>query len=134
MLAGLTTGQFGERAPTLTAVLEENSEARMLIEQSKSGTLLVKMIKPWKPMPNVAKELWVVTKDGKARSLGIINDFSDTRIVLVDIDGRLADGAVLALSKEPMGGSPTGQPTGVIFCKGAIARMPTKPLQAKPQI
>lgn len=110
--------------PMMTAVLEEEGEARMMAKQMKPGYLTVHMIKPWKPMPNISKELWVVSKDGKAKSLGVIDDHKDTQIAMADLDRYLEQGAVLALSKEPLGGSPTGQPTGMVFCKGVIARMP----------
>jgi anti-sigma-K factor RskA len=112
--------------PMMTAVLEEEGEARMLVKQMKPGYMTVHMIKPWKPMPNVSKELWVVSKDGTAKSLGLIDDFKDTNISMADLDRYLEQGAVIAISKEPPGGSPTGQPTGMVFCKGVIARMPHK--------
>jgi anti-sigma-K factor RskA len=112
--------------PMMTAVLEEEGEARMMVKQMKPGYMTVHMIKPWKPMPNVSKELWVVSKDGTAKSLGVIDDFKDTSISMADLDRYLEQGAVIAISKEPLGGSPTGQPTGMVFCKGVIARMPQK--------
>ena len=117
-----------EHSPMLTAVLaEDNNVARALVEQPKAGMLMVKMVKPWKTMNGMALELWVVPKDGAPRSLGVINDAGDTKLVLTGMDAKLAGGLVFALSKEPPGGSPTGQPTpGSVMCKGAIARMPPK--------
>jgi anti-sigma-K factor RskA len=95
--------------------------------------LMVKMVTPWKTMNGMALELWVVPKDGAPRSLGVINSTGETRLVLVGMDEKLSGGMVFALSKEPPGGSPTGQPTpGNVMCKGAIARMPVK--QPQPPI
>ena len=116
-----------ERSPILTAVLaEDNNVARVFVEQQKSGLLTVKMVTPWKTMNGMALELWVVPKDGAPRSLGVINDTGETRLALVGMEEKLSGGLVFALSKEPPGGSPTGQPTGSVMCKGAIAHMPPK--------
>jgi anti-sigma-K factor RskA len=116
-----------EQDPMMMAVLEDQGVARMVVEQPKSGLLMVKMVKPWKPSPNNSMELWVIPTDGKPRSLGVVNDTGETKMATGDMDIKLADGLVFALSKEPKGGSPTGQPTGAILCKGAIAKMPPKP-------
>ena len=117
-----------DQDPMLTAVLaEDNNVARVFIEQPKSGMLMVKMVTPWKTMNGMALQLWVVPKDGAPRSLGMINDTGETKLVLVGMDEKLSGGLVFAISKEPPGGSPTGQPSpGSVMCKGAIARMPGK--------
>jgi anti-sigma-K factor RskA len=112
--------------PMLMAVLEDQGDARMVVEQPKSGYVMVKMVKPWKAEPAMSMELWVITKDGKPKSLGLINEFGETKLAMPDMDARLSDGTVIALSKEPKGGSPTGLPTGMVLCKGVIARMPAK--------
>ncbi len=121
------------RDPMITAVLEDQGVARMVVEQPKSGMLMVKMVKPWKTAPANSLQLWVMPKDGPPRSIGIINQDGATQINMQDMDSMLNDGLAFAVSKEPMGGSPTGQPTGMIICKGVIAKMPP-PQSAKPQI
>ena len=124
-----------EQEPLLMAVLaEDNNDARVYIEQPKSNVLMVKMVKPWKLNSGISHELWVVPKDGSPRSLGVINSAADTQINLAGLDSKLANGALLAVSLEPLGGSPTGSPTGKVVCKGSIAWMPPKPLKARPQI
>ncbi|MCY7387698.1 MAG: anti-sigma factor [Burkholderiales bacterium] len=116
-----------EQSPILTAVLaEDNNVARVFVEQQKSGMLMVKMVTPWKTMNGMSLELWVVPKEGAPRSLGLINDTGETRLALTGMDEKLSGGLVFALSKEPPGGAPTGQPTGSVMCKGAIAHMPSK--------
>ncbi len=127
LLATMLTLKPVEQSPILTAVLaEDNNVARVFVEQSKPGLLMVKMVTPWKTMNGMALELWVVPKDGAPRSLGLINDTGETRLVFTGMDEKLSGGLVFALSKEPPGGSPTGQPTGSVMCKGAIAHMPSK--------
>ena len=127
LLTAMLTLKPVEQSPILTAVLaEDNNVARVFVEQSKPGLLMVKMVTPWKTMNGMALELWVVPKDGAPRSLGLINDTGETRLVFTGMDEKLSGGLVFALSKEPPGGSPTGQPTGSVMCKGAIAHMPSK--------
>ncbi len=113
--------------PMMTAVLEEDGVARMVIEQPKADMLMVKMVKPWKTASTKSLQLWVMPKDGPARSIGIINQDGSTKIRMQDLSGMLDNGLSFAVTKEPFGGSPTGQPTGMILCKGVIATMPPKP-------
>ena len=119
--------------PTMMAVLEDQGVARMVVEQPKSGTLMVKMVKPWKASPGNSMQLWVIPAAGAPRSLGLVNETGETKFATGDMDVKLADGLVFALSKEPAGGSPTGQPTGMILCKGVIAKMAPKQ-KLRPQI
>jgi anti-sigma-K factor RskA len=133
LMAAVFLAKPVDQSPMLTAVLaEDNNVARVFIEQPKSGMLMVKMVKPWKTMNGMALQLWVVPKEGAPRSLGVINDTGETKLVLVGMDEKLSGGLVFAVSKEPPGGSPTGQPTGSVMCKGAIAHMPSK--QPQPPI
>ena len=122
----LRTAPAVNNEPMMMAVLEDKGEARMVVEQPKSGYLMVKMVKPWVGGEDKSMELWVIPKDGPPRSLGLLNDTGDTKLAKPDMDIRLIDGTVFALSKEPKGGSPTGAPTGMVLCKGVIARMPAK--------
>lgn len=132
LLVAAYLGMMPAKDPMMMAVLEDQGVARMVVAQPKSGVLMVRMVQPWMAAPNMSMELWVIPKDGKPRSLGLVNDTGETKIVLRDMDERMTDGLVVALSKEPKGGSPTGQPTGAILCKGAIAKMPSS--KPRPQI
>ena len=125
-LLTLKSNEVPSADPVMMAVLEDQGVARMVIEQPKSGLLMVKMVKPWAAVPNQSLELWVIPKDGAPRTLGVINDDGETKITMPDIEHRLTDGTVFAITNEPKGGSLTGKPTGSIMCKGTIARMPAK--------
>jgi len=119
----------------LSAVLaEENNVVRIVVEQPRAGLLNVKMVKPWRTDSGFAHELWVIPKQGAPRSVGVINDATDTQIRLAGLDARLADGAAFAVSLEPPGGSPTGAPTGKVVCQGSIAWMPVKSSRPGTQI
>lgn len=62
-------------------------------------------------------ELWLIVGDAAPVSLGLIE--GDTVVLAAR---ALAPGAVLAVSLEPAGGSPTGAPTGPVLVTGAITQ------------
>jgi anti-sigma-K factor RskA len=73
------------------------------------------------PMPNNSYELWAVPPSGVPVSLGVVEQTGETeRDVAADLRGLLTTGATLAVSLEPIGGSPTGAPTTVMYV-GALA-------------
>ncbi|SIT37098.1 conserved hypothetical protein [Paraburkholderia piptadeniae] len=66
-------------------------------------------------------ELWLIPPGAKAISLGVIASDQPTTVALPrDVLARMTTQAVLAVSLEPRGGSPTGQPTGPILATGAV--------------
>ncbi|MFQ3665379.1 MAG: anti-sigma factor [Sphingomonadaceae bacterium] len=67
-------------------------------------------------------ELWLIPEDGTPRSLGLIDLGGTQRLeVPATILELVAAGAVLAVSLEPAGGSPTGLPTGPVVATGRLA-------------
>ena len=73
--------------------------------------------------PRHAAELWVIGGDGVPHSLGLLRGGSTTAMMVAPADRpRLAAAAVLAVSIEPIGGSPTGLPTGPVVAKGVLSR------------
>lgn len=61
-------------------------------------------------------ELWIVPQDGDPVSLGVIPEGNTYQVTLDDQTRALLDNSrTLAISLEPMGGSPTGAPTGPIL-------------------
>ena len=66
-------------------------------------------------------QLWVIEGKNAPISMGVIPSGSTVRIeVTPDLRQKLAQGAVLAISLEPAGGSPTGQPTGPVVATGDL--------------
>ncbi|HEX8446111.1 MAG TPA: anti-sigma factor [Sphingomonas sp.] len=69
-----------------------------------------------------SRQLWLIVEGGGPRSMG-----------LVDTSARWIDGsalqpgqaATIAVSIEPIGGSPTGAPTGPVVLSGKLTRMPS---------
>lgn len=61
-------------------------------------------------------ELWIVPEDGQPLSLGVIPVGGTYQVTLSEEARKLlSNSRTLAISLEPVGGSPTGQPTGPIL-------------------
>ncbi|WP_244306064.1 anti-sigma factor [Paraburkholderia lacunae] len=82
------------------------------------------VIVPADNVPAVADrstELWIIPPGARPVSLGVIAADRPTIVSLPQ--ARLAQlnaRAILAVSLEPAGGSPTGQPTGPVLAKGVV--------------
>lgn len=70
---------------------------------------------------NRTPELWVIPADGKPRSLGQLRASLPAWVKVPQTAlGSLGSGATIAVSLEPIGGSPTGQPTGPVVLTGKL--------------
>ena len=73
------------------------------------------------PDDDRASELWVIPADGTPRSLGVFGKSGTTEVAMTArLRAWLVDGATLAVSLEPAGGSPTGLPTGPVIASGKL--------------
>ena len=71
-----------------------------------------------------AMELWLIPAGDKPHSLGLIERTRPVRVdVPRDLTARITDDATLAVSMEPPGGSPTGQPTGPVIASGKLVSL-----------
>ena len=71
-----------------------------------------------------ALELWMLPDGGNPRSLGLISATGVVRVALSGpADQALRNIPALAVSLEPRGGSPTGQPTGPVLYSGPVQRI-----------
>ncbi|RON42861.1 anti-sigma factor [Pseudomonas frederiksbergensis] len=74
--------------------------------------------------PGRSLELWAIPADGKPISLGVIPAGGKGKVELSDAQKALIGKPIaLAVSLEPKGGSPTGQPTGPVLYQGALAAL-----------
>jgi anti-sigma-K factor RskA len=86
--------------------------------------LTLKTIGNTAPASGRVFELWALPQGGTPRSLGVIPGGGVVRVPLpASADESLSNIPALAVSLEPPGGSPTGQPTGPVLYSGAIERM-----------
>lgn len=118
------------RAPTPTPA--------PLVAMLGAGTGPVKMMATWDsgnrrlvveaaapaPLPgNRSHELWIIPAGGTPRSLGVMPDQTTARMTLDPAKAvELREGASLAVSEEPSGGSPIGSPTGPVIASGKLER------------
>jgi anti-sigma-K factor RskA len=69
-------------------------------------------------------ELWLIPADGKPRPLGLLRaDRAVSIAIPPELMAQTVSNAVLAVSLEPPGGSPTGQPTGPVIAAGKLTSL-----------
>lgn len=73
--------------------------------------------------PGKDHELWIIPAGGKPMPVGVMHPKRPMRMTLpMPLAAQLKSGAMLAISVEPAGGSPTGLPTGPVIASGALER------------
>jgi anti-sigma-K factor RskA len=111
-------------APPLIAVIGDKGAPKMLASFDPAARDLV--VAGGAPLPVSTTqdyELWVIPAAGKPVSLGLMPANSRLHKRLpVQLAALVRSGATLAVSVEPEGGSPTGQPTGDVIASGALAQ------------
>jgi anti-sigma-K factor RskA len=125
----LTLSSLAPPAPTslpiLTATLQlDNGKGAYVITVDPGRQRLV--IIPTAPIALAGKatELWLIAPEQAPVSLGLLTGDQPLSLALPPgLQGSTAPKAVFAVSLEPPGGSPTGQPTGPVVAKGEIFRL-----------
>lgn len=84
-------------------------------------TLELRAARPIVAGPLQSYELWVIPEGGAPLSLAVLGQLDGTLQVPEGHRRQLRKGAVLAITVEPAGGSPTGGPTGPVILSGAIS-------------
>jgi anti-sigma-K factor RskA len=85
--------------------------------------LTVKPVGDVRPQAGRTFELWALPEGGAPRSLGVLPPVGVAKVALSGPSGEaLARVPTLAVSLEPPGGSPTGQPTGPVLYTGKVER------------
>lgn len=115
-----------DTTPTAVAMLAtEKSEAGWLLNATKNSesniTINAIALASLEIKADNAFELWLLPADkSKPISLGLLPQKGNSVFkVPVDIVPLIATG-LLAVSVEPVGGSPTGQPTGAVLYQGKM--------------
>src|SRR5262245_45691686 len=107
----------------LVAVLQKDaaSPAFVLTVDLTAKSFTVRSVAPER-QADKSYELWLVSDKLPApRSLGLVGQSEfDTRRALSGYDPAVIANATFAVSVEPKGGSPTGQPTGAVVYAGKL--------------
>ena len=78
------------------------------------------------PMPIPAgrdAQLWAIVGDGAPQPLGLFHQVGDTVVAEAEAPVPYAPGTTFAISIEPLGGSPTGAPTGPVVGSGTLSQI-----------
>ena len=106
--------------PTFVAVLHppQQDQAGWVAAADRSGLVLRAVSAMVAPNERVF-ELWAIAPGAaRPRSLGVVP--ANGELKLSSLPPDLRDGATLAISVEPLGGSPTQQPTGPVVFVGTV--------------
>ena len=72
--------------------------------------------------PDKTAELWLIPPGDKPHSLGVVDVSHPVSVTIPPtLRNAVTLKAAMAISVEPPGGSPTGQPTGPVIAKGGIS-------------
>jgi anti-sigma-K factor RskA len=112
-------------APVARAVttlsFDDGSPAYLATLDTESGAVLLVPVPAGPDQEGRVPELWLIPAGEGPRSLGVVTtDRAQTIAVPADLRRALIAGSTLAISLEPVGGSPQGVPTGPIVAKGSI--------------
>ena len=84
--------------------------------------LIITSLLPPGQDPLTVQELWLIPQDGKPRSLGLVEPGVSKSVAMPQtLEQMVAEGVSLAVSIEPLGGSPGDAPTGPITAVGKLA-------------
>ncbi|GAB2903878.1 anti-sigma factor [Paralcaligenes sp. KSB-10] len=114
-----------DTAPLPVAVLastQEGSAGQVVASfDARTGQLVLTPLNFTALQAGHSLQLWLIAKDQKPAPLGLIGAQASTVIVLKQ--SRLSPDVTLAISLEPTGGSPTGQPTGAVLYAGKVGKI-----------
>ncbi|CFQ42067.1 putative anti-sigmaE protein [Yersinia frederiksenii] len=105
------------------AVLSNSQQSGQWVVSLEKSTrsLTLTPLNPIAVSDNNSLELWTIPAGEKPHSLGLLNPHGPTQLALAG--NQLSGNSLLAISLEPHGGSPTGQPTGAVLFSGPLQNM-----------
>lgn len=110
-------------APLVAELSAPNNEVNLLASFDVSnGRMRIVPVAAGRPQEK-SLQLWLVPDGGNPRPLGVLQPDAEGELLIpAELRNSIDDGAVLAVSLEPFGGSPTGLPTGPIVASGTTRR------------
>jgi anti-sigma-K factor RskA len=113
-----------ESAPLLATLGASTGQPTFVAAVSAGGTSMMVVPAALLTSDPRAMELWLIPSGDKPHSLGLLQPGRPVRVeVPRDLTGRINADAALAVSMEPPGGSPTGQPTGPVIASGKLVSL-----------
>ncbi len=109
------------RPPLLATLGASSGQPNFVAAVNAGGTSLYVVPAALLTSDQRAMELWLIPAGDRPHSLGLIEPGRPVRLdVPRDLMARITADATLAVSMEPPGGSPTGQPTGPVIASGKL--------------
>jgi anti-sigma-K factor RskA len=112
--------------PMLNARLAGTAGQPMFLaayDPERKAVLVASLVPPGAD-PDHSHELWLIPADGRPRSLGLIEPGASKSMPISDsMAAMTTEGAALAVTVEPPGGSPSEGPSGPMAAKGMLARI-----------
>ncbi|MEK1890614.1 MAG: anti-sigma factor [Phyllobacterium sp.] len=108
-------------AQFVASMVADNSPVRTVaVYDEQTKRLKVTVVAGDMP-PDRSLELWLIAGSEAPVSLGLMKSPQVTEFTLPQaVAAKLRDGTTLALSVEPLGGSPSGAPTGAVVAAGTV--------------
>jgi anti-sigma-K factor RskA len=121
----LTRTPVPAAAPIVVVLAGADAKPALIATASRPDRFLtLKAVGNTAPAPGRVFELWALPQGGPPQSLGVVPSGVVVRVPLAArADELLSNIPALAVSLEPPGGSPTGQPTGPVLYSGGVERM-----------
>ena len=111
-------------APVLTSIAllkEEAGPTSFVVTLDKAHDRLIVATVAGQAQPDRSFELWVLPEGQAPVSLGVLNGREALVLNTAQLLGPAGETANLAITLEPLGGSPSGDPTGPVVASGALA-------------
>jgi anti-sigma-K factor RskA len=116
-------GTLSQPLPLVAAIDGGGHHHFVATVDTRRGTIAV-VPAAFAAVPAKVPELWLIPADGKPRPLGLLNaDRTVTIVIPRNLRADATRNAVLAVSLEPPGGSPTGLPTGPVIATGKLTTL-----------
>ena len=123
-LAVLPYLSSGSQQVALFASIEGSGERIFVAAIDAKRAAIAVVPATYRADPTRVPELWLIPSGGKPLPLGVLPADRPTQIAIpAAIADQVRRGATLAISLEPPGGSPTGQPSGPVIGSGTLTNL-----------
>lgn len=117
-----------DRTDRIALIGSANDPAWLLEFDDETGSVRARAVSAPDVQPGQSLELWLMPgqSDGVPLSAGLLPSTGTAKIELsADARALLQTSQLVAVSLEPLGGSPTGAPTGPVLFTAALVRAPS---------
>jgi anti-sigma-K factor RskA len=119
----LLTPPAPQPAPLVADLAPLTGEAQFVAVFDPSDNTLRLRQSAGSPRAGRVQEVWLIVGEAAPVSLGLFDADGRFAAVVPEALSPLLSGAVLAVSDEPPGGSPTGAPTGDVLAAGPVVEI-----------